>query len=219
MNDNDDLTRPSTLLAAVGLGLVVGGALLLADLTRGQLRDMAIYPVAAVVAVGFVLGAWHGGLGLLGFVLLVWDAVTARRPEPEWVDELPPELIPVAVDPAELAMASAWKLALTRFFRAGDAAGSFSIRSLSDVVSDGDWGLLTDFYCSDAGRRVLRDRGGNLGTAWGYGWSLDGALQALGAGKLPLPDMPVPEVQIFVSPATQRNARGRKSTVVNGEKG
>ena len=81
MNDNDDLTRPSTLLAAVGLGLVVGGALLLADLTRGQLRDMAIYPVAAVVAVGFVLGAWHGGLGLLGFVLLVWDAYTARKPE------------------------------------------------------------------------------------------------------------------------------------------
>lgn len=219
--DRDEFLRPSTWVAATGVGVAVAGGVLLADLTAGRLRDFAIYPVLALTGWGLVLALAHGGTGLLGFALLVWDAVTVRRPDQAvggGDDTLPPELIPVAADPTDIAVASAWKLALTRFFRAGDAAGSFSIRALSDVVSDGDWGLLTDFYCSDAGRRVLRDRGGNLGTAWGYGWSLDGALQALGTGKLPLPDMPVPDVQPFVAHATQRNTKRRSSAVVEGEK-
>lgn len=109
---------------------------------------------------------------------------------------------------------AAMKTALSRFFRGGEQAGSFSIRALSSIVSDGDWAALTDFYCSDAGGRVLRDRGGPLGTAWGHGWTLDAVLQALNADRLPLPPFPegqVPDVALYVANTTQRNGNTRKS--------
>ena len=126
--------------------------------------------------------------------------------------EEPPEPAPVPVDMTRTAM----KQAVGRFMRGGEAAGSFSIRALSSIVSDGDWAALTEFYCSDAGGRVLRDRGGPLGTGWGYGWTLDTVLQALNADRLPFPDMAVPEVALYVANTAQRNTKRRSSTVVEG---
>lgn len=118
-------------------------------------------------------------------------------------------------EPLDLTRA-AMKQALNRFFRGGDQAGSFSIRALSSIVSDGDWAALTEFYCSDAGGRVLRDRGGPLGTGWGYGWTLDTVLQALNTNRLPFPDMAVPDVALYVANTAQRNTKRRSSTVVEG---
>lgn len=156
MNDNDDLTRPSTLLAAVGLGLVVGGALLLADLTRGQLRDMAIYPVAAIVAVGFVLGAWHGGLGLLGFVLLVWDAYTVRKPEQAvagGAEVAEPERMPSPLVGGYLL--NEWEQyhrdGLRLLFQHGRAAGALTSTALIGAAfrDSAHWGYWTDLAAAN----------------------------------------------------------------------
>jgi hypothetical protein len=69
---------------------------------------------------------------------------------------------------------------------------------------------------------VLLNRGGPLGTGWGYGWTLDAVLQALNTDKLPLPPFPegqVPDVALYVANTAQRNTNTRKSkagAVVDG---
>lgn len=108
----------------------------------------------------------------------------------------------------------AWRLALDRFFRAGESAGGFSAGRLSGVAGSDAWPRLVHFYASESGGNVLRDAGGNVGHTWGHGWTLDRVMLALGNNKLPRPDMPLPVIQPFVAPATQRRAPQKVKTAV-----
>ena len=211
---HDGINRPSTLVFALATAASVVCVMLLADL--GHWRSAELYALAGVLAFAAIAGLWHGGLAVLGFVLLVVDARRERQPEPV-VYAPPDDDEPDAPPEAEIDLrARAWATALGRFFRAGDKAG-FTIRALTPaVLSEDDWARLTAYYVSDDGRRVLRDRGGNQGTGWGYGWDLDGAVRAIGVGALPLPGGEPPVVEVFVEHATQRNAKRSKSAVVEG---
>lgn len=202
--------RPSTVTAAIGTGLAVGGLVLLGDLLAGVRRDLLVYPVVGVTAAGMVLAFWHGGFGVLGFALYLWDALVTRRPTPA---ASPAPASPPKPDEAAEANERAWRLALERFFRAGDAAGSFSIRALEGVVGSDTWARLTDFYCSEAGHRILRVGAGSAGTTWNWGWELDYTLQRLAAGGLPHPAGLAPTVEVYVRNTTRRNAPKRAATV------
>lgn len=89
------------------------------------------------------------------------------------------QLVAVAAKECDYdAERDAWKLALTRFFRAGDSAGGFSIRKLDGVVGSDTWPRLVHFYATSDGGNVLRDAGGDTGFTWGHGWRLNRALIA-----------------------------------------
>jgi hypothetical protein len=207
MND-----KPSAWFYGFGLGIVAVCVLGISSTVNGWDVPLPVFVYVFGLGLGAVVTLQFTGASFKAVVASAFEMVKQYQtltPAPTLVPADPPE-----PEPDTDLLASAWKVPLSRFFRAGDSAGSFSIRNLAGVVSEGDWALLTDFYCSDAGRRVLRDRGGNLGTAWGYGWSLDAVLQALNAGKLPLPDMAVPDVQPYVANSTQRNTKRRAPAVV-----
>jgi hypothetical protein len=209
--------RPSAWIAGFGVGLGATCLLGIAAELRGWAVPILVYAEVVGLGMGLVLALDFAGRSFVSGMFTVLEVVRNAQtlaPAPTLVQADQPK-----PEPDTDLLASAWKVPLSRFFRAGDSAGSFSIRNLAGVVSEGDWAALTDFYCSDEGRRVLRDRGGNLGTAWGYGWSLDAVLQALNASKLPLPDMPVPDVQPYVGNTTQRNTKKRAPAVVEHQKG
>jgi hypothetical protein len=207
MND-----KPSAWFYGFGLGIVAVCVLGISSTVNGWDVPLPVFVYVFGLGLGAVVTLQFTGASFKAVVASAFEMVKQYQtltPAPTLVQADTPE-----PEPDTDLLASAWKVPLSRFFRAGDSAGSFSIRNLAGVVSEGDWAGLTDFYCSDEGRRVLRDRGGNLGTAWGYGWSLDAVLQALNASKLPLPDMPVPDVQPYVANSTQRGTKRRSPAVV-----
>ena len=119
---------------------------------------------------------------------------------------------------ADEALEYAWRLALGRFFRAGEAAGGFSENRLAGVVGSDTWVRLIAFYgqaqSTPAGKvvgPVLRDAGGNVGNEWNYGWGLDAVLPLLEASKLPRPGGAVPDVAVYIQSAAQRGTARKGS--------
>lgn len=204
--------------------LCMAGIWLCASLLVGLMADwLATFPFWAFslsVAVGLALSILARGIHgyhseLIRAEKVRQDSLEQITKERAWALEHAPE--PVAETPAvDDERLRAWRLALDRLFRAGENAGSFSIRALDGVVGSETWGKLTDWFCSDAGGRILRDGVGSQGTRWGYGWSLDRALQALALGKIALPPTDAPDIQPYVASTTRKNAKQRAATVVDG---
>ena len=211
-------TRPYTVRFGLCIaGIILGGAILCDCL------DRTFDP--------YFLTFW-GGVGLTVCLSIVADGIYQHHAEliraeanrlyaqelTNWerAQALERSATPTSAPPSPDTQAQAWRIALERFFRAGDAAGSFSIRSLSGVIGSDSWALLTDWFCSEQGGRVLRVAAGNAGTTWGYGWGLDRVLQLLATGKLPLPPGDAPEVEPYIANKTRQNATKRSPTVVEG---
>lgn len=163
---------------------------------------LAIMGLGLVPILEFAARSLWAMLTAVGGAWLEWRERTAPV-LPEVLDDP----APVPVQPNELERA--WKVALSRFFRAGDAAGGFSARKLEGVVGSDTWPRLTAFYCGDDGNRILRVGPGDQGTVWNWGWDLDYTLQRIEAGNFPYPAGPVPDVQLFVANATQQRAPRR----------
>jgi hypothetical protein len=204
--DNRDWELGLAIGLFVDAGLAVGLAASGRAYTAADLPRLAWIGVwVAVLGLTFpatVRGLWGAGGAVIGAVRELW-----RQPDaPEVTAPLP--VLPIPDD----AEARAWQGALSRFFRAGDAAGGFSIRKLEGVIGSDAWARLTEFYSSDAGCRVLRVGPGDQGTVWNWGWEIDYVLQRIGSGSFPHPTGPVPDVQIYVNNASQRPAKRRATT-------
>lgn len=215
------MLQPIMLLAGLaGALLLTGGVGILA--TWGGV-SVGAGGVMSLVSTGFGLGL---GLAILhDLAERKVEAETDRRlrEAQAWARELECQAREAALVSAQAAAVeqadeaeAAWHSALERFFRAGDLAGGFSIRLMSGVVGSTAWGRLTDFYCSEQGRKVLRVGPGDEGTVWGHGWSLDSTLQALATGKLPHPSGTAPEITEFGRNATRRDATRQRKTVIEG---
>lgn len=209
--------KPSTALGAVSLALFVTAVVAL----TGTAHEMTWY--------GYLFGTVaFGSLSLMHLLALalrglfgIWERVLQmaelhQKLKPP-ADTPPPAAEPVIekendYDPEQ----EAWRVALDRFFRAGDAAGGFSAGKLSGVAGSDSWPRLVHFYASEVGGNVLRDAGGNIGHTWGHGWTLDRVMLALGNNRLPRPEMPLPVIAPFVVSATQRNTARKSKTVING---
>jgi hypothetical protein len=199
----------------LALGLAVDAGLALALALSGQGLTLDNLPRYATVAVSVAVICWTGLAPLVaafqGAVSLVvrLDAWKHRNNLPPVADT--PQ--PVAdKEPEYDAEQQAWRLALDRFFRAGDAAGGFSAGKLSGVAGSDSWPRLVHFFASEAGGNVLRDAGSNVGHIWGHGWTLDRVMLALGNNRLPRPDMPLPVIELYIAPATQRRASQKSKT-------
>lgn len=203
--------RYSTLAYGLAAGLMAVAGV-------GLVATLAGWPVN-VRALGFLFGLCVGAVVFVewGVWLVEHRHDAAVQRERAWVElderkarlAVPePAPAPAVVDESERA----WALALERFFRAGDAAGSFSINAMSGVVGSDVWGRLTDFYCSETGGRVLRIAPGNVGTVWGWGWQLDTVLQRVALRHFPHPTGPAPDVNVPIQSATQRKAPRKSKT-------
>lgn len=203
----DPFDRPSTWALALGVGLLAAGVAALTDLGRAA-HPAAYYALLGVVSFGAVLGFVHGVPLALGLVTL---GLSVAR---DWRTTFGKPSVPVQAAPVVVAEPKedydaekdAWRVALDRFFRAGEAAGGFSAGKLSGVAGSDAWPRLVHFYASADGGNVLRDAGGNVGHTWGHGWTLDRVMLAIGTNRLPRPDMPLPVIAPYVVSAAQRRA-------------
>lgn len=215
------MLQPIMLLAGLaGALLLTGGVGIVA--TWGGV-EVGAGGVMSLVSTGFGLG-----LGLAIVHDLAQHRLDAEREREikdiqAWAKRLECEAREAALVSAQAQVEAladeaeeAWRSALERFFRAGDLAGGFSIRLMSGVVGSTAWGRLTDFYCSQEGRQVLRVGPGDEGTVWGHGWNLDSTLQALATGKLPHPIGTAPEISEHGRNATRRDSTRQRKTVIEG---
>lgn len=201
----------------LALGLAVDAGLLLAGALNGYALTADNLPRLTQVAVAIVALSWTGlPVAVAGtqalLRALLW--IVERRAAPQIAPTIEKSAPTIAVEQkSEQDTAAAWRTALERFFRSGDNAGGFSIRKLENVVGGPTWARLTDFYASEAGCNVLRVAPGDEGTVWGHGWGLDKALQALAAGKIPLPPLPeVPNVAEYGTVNTTHDAARQRTT-------
>lgn len=206
--------RPSSHIIGFGVALVVVGLMVAADAREGALRPgwWMVYPSIFAACIGGVVtlaGLGHG----LSWTLDTADELAARRDQRRPPAPVVAETVPQPQPPDDAAE-NAWRLALERFFRAGDKAGGFSIRKLEGVVGSTTWFLLTDFYVSLEGGQVLRRMPGDEGTVWGHGWTLDDVTRKLALGTLPHPQGPVPSVEVYIANTTQQNAPRQRKTAV-----
>ena len=183
-------------MAGLALGLAAVSRMVYSDAQAGGYRDPAVY--AAVLL--FCVGLWPFLVALgdalkavaisTGQVYRVWFPVIAKVEPPK----------PAApADPS--ADDLAWRTALDRFFRAGQAAEGFSGAKLAGVVGSDGWPTLVHFY-EELG--ILRDWGSNRGYDWRPPWGLDRVLLRLGSGALPHPPGLPPNVEPYIAP--QRRA-------------
>lgn len=199
----------------LALGLCIDAGLLLAAAVAGwrfETRWLGIgAPILVICASGmpFLVAVFQGAVACV----VRLDRWRHRNDAPPPVTVLAPV---VEKDTDYDAEREAWRVALDRFFRAGEAAGGFSAGKLSGVAGSDAWPRLVHFYSSETGGNVLRDAGGNTGHTWGHGWTLDRVMLALHNNNFPLPDMPVPVIQPYVAAAPQRRASRKSAAVVDG---
>jgi len=206
---HDGINRPSTLVFALATAASVVCVMLLADL--GHWRSAELYALAGVLAFAAIAGLWHGGLAVLGFVLLVVDARRERQPEP--VVYAPPDDDEPA-EPPEADVSVARKVATSRVFTAGAVLG-FSQPKLAGIISSDPWQVWTDFYTANPDGDPVLDRvRGNVGTMWRRTWNLDRVNAALLADVLPLPPGPPPTVRPFALESRARHSAESKSAAV-----
>jgi len=206
---HDGINRPSTLVFALATAASVVCVMLLADL--GHWRSAELYALAGVLAFATIAGLWHGGLAVLGFVLLVVDARRERQPEP--VVYAPPDDDEPA-EPPEADVSVARKVATSRVFTAGAVLG-FSQPKLAGIISSDPWQVWTDFYTANPDGDPVLDRvRGNVGTMWRRTWNLDRVNAALLADVLPLPPGPPPTVRPFALESRARHSAESKSAAV-----
>ncbi len=204
-------TIPSSWGAGFALGLCLAAIVGLGALDRGQAVPWARCGVIVVASLGAVPSLEFGLRAAWAIFTAVGGAVLEwrERTRPAVADEPEaPEQKKSDYDPER----EAWRIALDRFFRAGDAAGGFSAGRLAGVAGSDAWPRLVHFYASEQGGNVLRDAGTNIGHTWGHGWTLDRVMLALGNDKLPRPDMPLPIITPFVAVTTQRRAPQKGKT-------
>ncbi len=209
-------------------GLFVAGAVACAV---ALVRTWLGYPVSSLELLVFVMVACTVTGGLFSYRIGQWlyyedllnaekaFALDVRRAALETPLTAPAATpaVPTSVGQGDDETAEAMRLALDRFFRAGDVAGGFSIRKLDGVVGSDTWGRLVHFYDTAAGGNVLRDAGGDQGYQWGHGWRLDRALLALANGRLPFPPGGVPVVSTPRTATTRRHTARQRNAM--GEAG
>lgn len=203
---NSGLDFVLLLVGSLGLSVIFGGVCRL------------IAPGTATEELWASLGIGFGILPVL--VIAVWtnayrkDKAADVKVKLAAIQSVPAPVPPSPPPPAppDDAHEQAWRTALERFFRAGDKAGSFSIRALQGVVGSTTWAALTDFYCAQAGGNILRRVPGDEGTTWGHGWRLDDVTRKLALGQLPHPDGVVPTVELYVGNSTSHDTKRQRTT-------
>ncbi len=199
-------------MLAVALGLAIDAGLLLGLVLSGAPLAMpADLPRLLTIGASIAALGWTGLAPLVAMfqaavgLYVRWDVWKHRNDAPPTTPVV--VVAPIEKEPDEYnAEQEAWRVALDRFFRAGEAAGGFSAGKLSGVAGSDSWPRLVHFYAGEAGGNVLRDAGGNVGHTWGHGWTLDRVMLAIGTNRLPHPDMPLPVIALFVASTTQRRA-------------
>jgi hypothetical protein len=201
----------------LALGLAVDAGLLLAGALNGYNLTATNLPRLLTVAVSIAALGWL----CLPLAVAAWNAawavyLTFRPPAPLVDSRIENLALSSQIQEEQVSdydpEQEAWKVALSRFFRAGEAAGGFSVRKLSGVVGEPAWAKLTEFYSSDAGNRILRVGPGDQGTVWNWGWEIDYVLQRINAGGLPHPTGPVPVVEIYVIDAARHDTKRQRKT-------
>lgn len=209
-------------LVSGGLAGLVG-ALLFTGLF-GLARRIAGLDTGWEWALPLLMSGFASGLGVW-LVVDQWLGVRERTVQARlneakaWSDELRNQAQELLIQAAQLTPNAQPEQArhdqmtekIELFFRDGDAHG-FTIDAMKGAVGSTTWARLTDFYCSDAGNRVLRNAGGKIGTQWGWGWGLEDVLRSLALGVFPLPPGDVPEVVWRPRDATQRNTERKRKT-------
>jgi hypothetical protein len=160
-------------------------------------------------------GLFVGGRGVVFTLVEVRDVLRPPAPvQTVQTDDDEPDA-PTVDEAREQATLDA----MLTFFMAGQKAGGFSSRLLSPgVVGSDTWDNITKFYISVEGRQVLRDAGGNVGTVWNHGHTLDSTIRGLRAGVIPLPPGDkVPEVHPYLPDAAQRSTAPRRTAPKRAE--
>jgi hypothetical protein len=201
------------------LGMVVVGGILLADSLSAEFG----LPLMAYVSVGVsciatppcLKGLVLGGRG----VAFTWVEVRDVWRPPAPVQTVQTDDDEPDAPTVDEAREQATLDAMLTFFMAGQKAGGFSSRLLSPgVVGSDTWDNITKFYISVEGRQVLRDAGGNVGTVFNHGHTLDSTIRGLRAGVIPLPPGDkVPEVHPYLPDAAQRSTAPRRTAPKRAE--
>jgi hypothetical protein len=191
------------ILAALGGSLVLGG------IAKGLGLDV---PNAMLVGGGLpllVAAYWHARV--TADERAAYVRATDASTQAKLASVTAPEPAPDAPEqPDDDALDAAWRLSLRRFFHNGEVAGGFSHRKLESTMTEDAWTVLTTFYASDDGGRVLRLT--PAGYVLGYGWDHDTVRQKITRQTLPHPPGDPPDVAVLPDDASRRDARRQKAT-------